>query len=113
MNSFNGVQAIAYYRQRKYEDSIKYLNNFLACTRMGDGSQATTKWGAQEELLDVFGIYCSKTEQENLKDEMARALSLSVDAASAVKSAVAAGTFGKAAAAAVSATSSSSNDSIF
>lgn len=91
------VQAFAYYRTRDFDAAVKYMRNLLACVAVAEeGGKALgedVKWDAKEEILDLYGLFCDREGDAEVRTRAAGVLQLEEAEAQGIVEAVDAGTF--------------------
>ncbi|KAL6774241.1 hypothetical protein ACKKBG_A24285 [Auxenochlorella protothecoides x Auxenochlorella symbiontica] len=86
------VQAVSFLRQKKYDDTVKALNNLLAVEKAAP-SDAPLSWSPAEELADLYSLYVSKESAEEKRAGVQACLGLADGDAAGLRAVVEAGNF--------------------
>jgi hypothetical protein len=86
------VQAVSFLRQRKLDDTVKSLNNLLACSKALPSDQPA-QWSEREELQDLYSVYVAKQHDDSKQEDLQKLFGLSDKEASSLREVVESGQF--------------------
>jgi hypothetical protein len=80
------VQAISYYRQKKYSELTNVVNNLISMHRASPHSiSSLISWDDKDEVKDLFAVYVRQCPSDAFAFEAASALGLSTSVVSDIK----------------------------
>jgi len=80
------VQAISYYRQKKYSELVKVVKNLISMYRASPRSiSSLISWDNKDEVKDLFAVYVRQCPSDSSTLEAASALGLSTYAVNDIK----------------------------
>ncbi len=86
------VQAVSFLRQRKAADAVRALNSLRACAAAAPDAKPVS-WDEEEEIADMYSLYCAKEEDATRRAGVQAALGLSDADAEVLRGVVGAGAF--------------------
>jgi hypothetical protein len=86
------VQSISLLRQKKLDETVKSLNNLLACDRALPADRAVS-WDERSELQDLFSTYVSREQNGEKQAAVAKTLGISDSEADSLRQVVSSGSW--------------------